>query len=432
MMKKAFARILRSAAIPATLAAVSLFAISASAQPNPCDPHSYGAKADGKNKDTVAIQLAIDACAKQGGGTVLLSGGTFLSAPIVLRSNINLHIDKGATLLGSPDHADYPAKTEFRNPGLQSLISATNAENVSITGDGTIDGNGETWWEMARKTKGSSILGSDHPRPRGIVFDHSKHILMEGVTVQNSPFWQIVPYYSDGITIRNIRVLAPQHAPNTDGIDPFSSSNVLIEHVYEDVGDDDIAIKSGAINSPGPDAPSKNIIIRDCTFDHGHGVSVGSEMAGGAQNILVERIHMKGTDNGVRVKANRDRGNDMGNMVFRDIDMVDVKDAIIISEYYPHLLPEAGEKAQPVQRLTPHFHDITVENVKATGSKLAGVIVGLPESPALNIVLKNVSISAEKGLTIGDATVTLDHVNIQVQQGEAITVAPSAKVTTIK
>jgi polygalacturonase len=248
-----------------------------------CDPRAYGATGDGATKDTAAIQAAINACEAKGGGTVRLTAGNYLSSPIVLKSNITLQLDKGATLIGSEDHGDYPPKTEFREPGLQSLVSATNASNVAITGEGVIDGAGKTWWQMARTIKNAGGMGSDHPRPRLVVFDHCKHILVEGVTIENSPMWQLVLYYSDDVIIRNIRILAPADSPNTDAIDPFSSSNVTIDHVYADVGDDDVAIKSGAIGSPGPDAPSRDITINDCNFFHGHGLSVGSEIAGGAQ-----------------------------------------------------------------------------------------------------------------------------------------------------
>jgi polygalacturonase len=209
-----------------------------------CDPRAYGATGDGETKDTVAIQMAIDACARLGGGTVTLAAGTYLSSPIVLKSNITLHLDKGATLLGSSNHEDYPAKTEFHLPDLQPLVSATDSINVAITGDGVIDGAGESWWLEARSIKDHGILGNGHPRPKLIVFDHCKHVVVEGITVQNSPMWHVVPYYSDDVTIRNIRVLAPPDSPNTDAIDPFSSSHVRIGHVYADVGDDDIAIKS--------------------------------------------------------------------------------------------------------------------------------------------------------------------------------------------
>jgi polygalacturonase len=231
------------------------------------------------------------------------------------------------------------------------------------------------------------------------------------------------------VVIRNVRILAPARSPNTDAIDPFSSSHVVIDHVYSDVGDDNVAIKSGAINSPGPDSPSQDITITDCTFMHGHGLSIGSEIAGGAHNIRAERIHFDGTDNGIRVKANRDRGSDVSDLLFRDIDMKGVKNALIISEYYPKVLPPDGEAPQPVTRLTPHFHNITLDNVTATESGTAGVIAGLPEAPVGGVTLRNVKISAETGLTIGYASVTGREVIIQAAQGQSITKLAGSDVT---
>jgi polygalacturonase len=393
-----------------------------------CNPRDLGAKGDGTTKDTTAIQGAIDACAAKGGGTVRLTAGTYLSAPIVLKSNITLQLDKGATLLGSPDHTDYPDKVEFRLPAVQSLVSATNAENVAITGEGTIDGQGESWWKMTRGVRDAGVMGN-HPRPRLVVFDHCKHVRVEGVTIQNSPFWQLVPYYSDDVVISHVRILAPYPSPNTDAIDPFSSSNVRIDHLYADTGDDAIAIKSGAINSAGGDEPVHDITITDCTFLHGHGLSIGSELAGGAHNILAERIHFLGSDNGIRVKANRDRGNDVSNLVFRDIDMRDVKNPIVISEYYPRILPPAGDVApQPVTRLTPRFHNFVFENVTATGGEMAGAIVGLPEAPVDDIVLKNVTLSGKTGLTVGYANVSGQNLKVTTEQGDAILKLPGANI----
>ncbi|MFY9746279.1 MAG: glycoside hydrolase family 28 protein [Acidobacteriaceae bacterium] len=417
------------------LAGLALTAVSVASPANAlpsstiCDPHSYGAKVDGVSKDTAAIQAAIDACEQRGGGTVRLSAGTWLSAPIVLKSNITLQLDKGATLLGSSDHQDYPAKTEFRVPGRWSLVSATEATNVSITGEGVIDGAGESWWQEARAVGEHGVMGSDHTRPRLVVFDHCRHVLVEGVTIQNSPMWQLVPYYSDDVTIRNVRVLAPQHSPNTDAIDPFSSSHVVIDHVYADVGDDDVAIKSGKANSEGPDDPSRDITITDCTFLHGHGLSVGSEIAGGAQNIHAERIHFDGTDNGIRIKANRDRGSDVSALTFRDIDMKNVKNAIIISEYYPKILPPDPDPAQPVTRLTPHFHNITLENVTATDIVSAGAIAGLPEAPIRGVIMKNVRIEAQHGLAISNADVSGEKVTVQASDGSSIIKAAGGVVT---
>ena len=266
----------------------------------------------------------------------------------MLKSNITLDLAKGATLLGSPDHADYPVISEFRAPGTQSLVSATNAENIAITGEGTIDGNGESWWNDRRTPHDAGIVGEVIFRPRLVVFDHCKHVRIEGVTIQNSPSWQVVPYYSDDVTIRNVRILAPQHSPNTDAIDPFSSSNMIIDHVYADVGDDNIAIKSGIINSPGPDDAQPqhhhHRLRRSCTAT----ASPSAARSPAARsNIHAERIHFKGTDQGIRIKANRDRGNEVYNIVFKDITMEDVKTSILISEYYPKALPEGDVAPRP-------------------------------------------------------------------------------------
>ena len=407
----------------------------------PCSPLSYGAKADGRTKDTKAIQAAIDDCAKRGGGIVELSAGTYLSAPIELKSNITLQLDKGATLLGTPDHEDYARITEFRVPGRQPLVGATNATNIKISGEGTIDGSGQTWWDLARSIKGAGIMGSDQPRPRLVVFDHCRSVIVEGVTLQNGAFWQLNFYYSDDITVQNIKVLAPDKSLNSDGIDPFSSSNVRIDHVYVSVGDDDIAIKSGVANSPGPDAPCRNIKITNSTFALGRGLSIGSEVVGGVQNLTVENVHFEGTYNGIRVKANRDRGGDVSNLVFRDISMKDVKFPIVITEIYnspgdissslsPNLVAARKvEPAQPITKFTPRFHDITIENLTVTGATWAGEIGGLPEMPVQNMVLKNVSISSKNGLMVKDSNVSGENVVIRVLEGKDILSFPGANIS---
>lgn len=394
-----------------------LAAASASAQ-KVCDVHAYGAKGDGVTKDTVAIQKAIDDCSAHGGGTVKIAGAKmFVSAPIILKSNITLEVASGTTLAASADHEDFPEMEVFRDRGRQSLISAKNAENLVITGGGVIDGKGESWW---------SHREHGYTRPRLIVFDHSKNIRMENITVQNSPMWQIVPYYCDNLVFRNMKITAPAHeGHNTDGIDPFASSNILIEHVMIDTGDDNVAIKSGQPGSAGGDAPSRNITIRDCEFRNGHGLSIGSEVAGGVQHVLAERIHFKGTGTGIRVKSNRDRGNDISDLVYRDITMEDVDTAILLSEFYPKI-PAVIEGA-PVTRLTPRFHDITISNLKATGSKAAAVIVGLPESPIKNLTLTNVHISAKKGATIQYAEINSQGFSVHAEEGKPITVGAGVR-----
>ena len=380
------------------------------AQGTICDVHTYGAKGDGVTKDTAAIQQAIDDCSTKGGTVKIAGAPIFLSGPIVLKSNITLHIAAGTTLLASADHNDFPEREEFHDHGRQAFLSSLNAENIVITGGGTIDGHGQSWWENR---------GDGFTRPRLIVFDHSKHIRMENITAQNSAMWQIVPYYSDDLVFRNMKVLAPPSSHNTDGIDPFSSSHVTIDHVLIDTGDDNVAIKSGQPNSPGPDAPSHDIIITDCTFLHGHGLSIGSEVSGGVQNVRAERIHFKGTGTGIRIKSNRDRGNNIGNFTYRDITMEDVQTPILITESYPKIPPSIS--AEPVTRLTPHFHDITIENVTATGSRDTVIIVGLPESLIMNLRMKNVHINGVKGATIQYAEIITTGFTVKATSGPGIT-----------
>ena len=393
-----------------------------------CNPRTYGAKGNGHTMDTSAIQHAINACEAKGGGTVLLTPGTYLSGPIVLKSNITFDLKKGATLLGSPNFKDYPQITEFRAPGRQALVSAKDSNNIRIIGHGTINGNGYRWWKAARKIHNAGVVGNHFTRPRLIVFDHCNHVLIQGITAENSGMWQIVPYYSNYVTIRNIRVLAPANSPNTDAMDPFSSQHVLIEHVYANVGDDDVAIKSGLPNSTN-DRPSRYITVKDCTFIHGHGLSIGSEIAGGAQHILAENITFDGTGNGIRIKASRDRGNDVSDIVYKNIHMKNVRNPLIVNEYYPHHFPPKPNRPAPITRLTPHFHNITIENMTAVNSQNAGIIDGLPEAPVHDFVLKNVKIEAKKGMLISNAKVTAQNLVLHVSQGKAITKLAGAKLT---
>lgn len=424
-MTKNFRAALLFPALCIAIAPAFALSNSAAAPQRVCDVTRHGAKADGATDDTHAIQAAIDDCAAHGGGTVRLAGGTFLSGPIVLKSHITLDVEAGATLKGSADHSAYPLMTVFGAKGRQSLVSATNAEDLTITGGGTIDGNGASWWEEARRQKDHGVVNDVVFRPRLVVFDHCRHVLIDHVTIENSPSWQVVPYDSDDVTIRNGTIYAPAHSPNTDGIDPFSSSHVVIDHMKIDDGDDNVAIKSGLPGTTG-NRPSTDITVTNCVFLHGHGMSIGSETAGGVQNVHVSHIDFRDTDNGVRIKSARDRGADISNLWFSDIRMEDVKTPLLITEYYPRI-PD-HDTAQAVTALTPHFHDIHITNLTATGAKQSGIIAGLPESPIRSLFLDNVHLQGQTGMRISNATVTAHDLSVVPATPPPVILLDHAKV----
>jgi polygalacturonase len=261
-----------------------------------------------------------------------------------------------------------------------------------------------------------------------VVFDHCDNIRLEGVTITNSPNWHVVPYYSHHIIIRNVKILAPAHSPNTDAIDPFASSDIRIDHVTADVGDDNVAIKSGEPGSPGPDEPSENINITDCTFLHGHGLSVGSEVAGGVRHVHVSRVHFEGTNTGIRIKSGRDRGNDLSDLVYRDLTMNGVHTAIQITDYYgdKSRLGAAGVQPAPVSRLTPHMHNITIKNLKAAGVATAMDIEGLPEAPITKLTLQNVSIESDTGAKVFYADIRSHDLRISSRSGPPVVMEAGA------
>jgi polygalacturonase len=382
-----------------------------------------GAKADGHTKDTVALQHAIDLCSQGAGGTVRLTAGTYISGPLALKSHVHLQLDQGATLLGSSDMDDFPIRTDAPWRKV-SLLHADKVIDIAITGAGTVDGNGKVWWDaQISRQKGQP----EAPRPLLIDLTNSKQILIDGVTIQNSPQYNITTFLCDGLTVRNVTILNPgKGAPNTDGIDPFSTSHVLIEHTTIDTGDDNVAIKSGLVERGDPNVPSTDIVIRDCTFRNGHGLSIGSETAGGVRNITVERVTFSGTRQGIRIKSARGRGNDIGNLTYRDIKMEGVETPIQITGYYTGMVKD--DAGQPVTEHTPKFHDITIENLTATGAQHAAVIMGLPESPIKNLILKNVNISATTGMVLRNAEVTAEGLVITPVSGDAIARGPGVTI----
>jgi len=385
-----------------------------------CNVRSFGAKGDGTTPDTAAIQKAIDTCSIPDSTIELTAPGTYLSAPLTLRTHTHLQIDAGATLLGSSNKDDYPQRTESGNTWRRiALLHADNADDVALTGGGVVDGQGQGWWNWAQEGRTKSDTSGNSPdRTRPLLIDLVKttHILIDGVTLQNSPMYNITLFQSSYITITNIKIRNPEHSHNTDGIDPFFSSHIKIDHVSIDTGDDCIAIKSGLVERGEPNLPSFDITVTNSEMLHGHGLSIGSEVAGGVHDVTVNHVTFKDTATGIRVKSNRTRGNDIYNLTYSNISMRDVKMPILITEYYPKI-PES-DVAQPMAEHTPRFRDITISNVTATGAETAMQIAGLPESPIRNLELTNVSISAVKPAIVQYADVT--EKNVSIQAGSAL------------
>jgi polygalacturonase len=357
----------------------------------------HGAVPDGKTLATEALKKALDAVQKAGGGTVRVPPGNFLTSPFALASKVNLHLDKGATLLLVNDIESYP-KEDRR---YTDWITARGCTDVAITGEGTLDGQGQPWWDRYRKRDGVAPTGLPH-RPHMIRLSGCTRVLVQGVTLTNSPNFHLVPADCEDVTIERVTIKAPADAPNTDGIDP-SGWNFRIAGCTIDTGDDNIALKPHKSGKPGR-AACENFLIEDCTFLHGHGLSVGGQTPGGLRNLLVRNCTFEGTTAGIRLKAARGEGGLVEDCTYEHIRMKNVKVPIYITSYYPSL-PKEVEKdpPQPVGPTTPIWRSIRISDVTVTDCPEAGRIVGLPEMPVSGVVLADVRIESSKGLRIVNA-----------------------------
>ncbi|HZL42153.1 MAG TPA: glycoside hydrolase family 28 protein [Verrucomicrobiae bacterium] len=397
------------------------------------DVREFGAKGDGKALDTPAIQKALDACGKEGGGTVRFAAGTYLSKPIVIKDKTTLQLEAGAMLKATDDPADFK---KGASSNYIHFITGKNLTSVAIVGPGTIDGSGAKWWIPAEEAR-RKVRGYTLPRPNLIVLTGCKNVRMENVTLQNSPKFHFVPTDCDGVVVSNVTILAPPRAANTDAIDPSASRHVLITHCRIDVGDDNIAIKAGK-KIDGRDFACEDITVTDCTFLHGHGLSIGSETAGGVRNVTVRNCTFEGTENGIRIKSQRGKGGIVENLTYTDITMKNVDPAITLTCYYQTNSSQdmgqqstpAEEDSKPMDSTTPVYRNIHIKNLTATCVKSAGMIVGLPESPISNVILENVHItSATTGFLIRNAKgIQLKNTQVTPGQGPAF-IVENAKVT---
>lgn len=352
---------------------------------------NYGAIGDGGTPDTVAIQKTIDACSAAGGGKVLVPAGNFLTMPFKLASGINLHLDKGAAILISDDITNYPV---VKNRYVDS-ITADGAHDLEISGEGTVDGQGDAWWTAFRANPTMTH------RPYMIKITGCTRLFVTGVTLQNSPMFHLVPQNCTDVTVQGIHIHSPSNAPNTDGIDP-SGWNFLISDCTIDTGDDDIAIKPTEGRAPG----DNNFTVMNCAFLHGHGMSIGGGSFNGVENLTVSNCTFNGTDSGIRIKTGRGNSGLVRNLTYENITMMNVKNPIYINDYYPErTAPKdpSTEKTEPVTARTPINKDITIRNLTVTDCLNAGTIRGVPEMPVSDMTFSNVNISAETGMKIYDA-----------------------------
>lgn len=424
----------------------------------------FGGVGDGIALNTEAFRSAIDHLYSAGGGHLIVPEGIWLTGPITLRDNIDLHVTSNAVILFSPERDLYPiVETVFEGLDTKRCLAPVNADgakNISITGGGTIDGSGDSWRQVKRAKmtdsqwkdllssggftdrKGTvwypdssswrgSIVSDAFNVPQGLETDEEwesvktylrpvlvglkecENVLLEDVLFQNSPCWNIHPLMCRNVIINNITVRNPWYSQNGDGIDIDSCEDVILVNSSFDVGDDAICIKSGKDEDGRRRArPCRNLIVDNCIVFHGHGgFVVGSEMSGGVENISVTNCSFLGTDVGLRFKSCRGRGGVVRNIHIKDIVMTDIPTEPLLFDlhYGGKSALEAAEDGQssefdidfvPADETTPEFREIYISNITCNGAGRAMYFNGIPEKNIADIHVENCNIVAEKGADI--------------------------------
>lgn len=375
---------------------------------------AYGAVGDGVKDCSDAFAKALGACSAAGGGRVVVPAGIYLTGPIHLLSNVNLHISKDAVIRFSQDTKKYLPQvlTRFESIELMNyspFIYAFEKENIAVTGEGTLDGQGDEkhWWFWKQQQQANDRLKEmaatgvpvekrvfgegDFLRPNFVQPYRCKNVLIEGITLINSPMWVLNPILSTNVTIRNVKVIS--HGPNNDGCDPESSRDVLIENCLFDTGDDCIAIKSGRDHDGRRvNVPSENILVRGCIMKDGHGgVVIGSEVSGNVRNVYAENCQMSSPqlDRALRIKSNSRRGGTIENIFMRNVTVGTVKDAVVLIDMF--YAKETGDN-HPVVR------NVVVQNVTSTKSAYGLRLEGEEAHPVTNVVVQDCTFeNVEKG-----------------------------------
>lgn len=445
----------------------------------------YGAVGDGITMNTQAFADAMSALSAKGGGTLIVPSGIWYTGPIVFQSNINLHLEKGALILFTSDKSAYPlVKTSFEGLDTrraQSPISGCDLENIAITGQGSINGSGDSWrplkkgkvteqqWKKVIASGGTlkndsywfpsesalrgellSDNGQNIPkqeltdeqwesireflRPVMVNFIGCKNVLLEGVLFENSPSWNIHPLMCENVIVDGIFIRNPSYAQNGDGLDVESCKNVIVVNSTLDVGDDAICLKSGKDEGGRRRGiPTENVIVDNCKVFRGHGgFVVGSEMSGDVRNVLVRNCQFLGTDVGLRFKSTRGRGGVVENIYIEDINMFDIlTDSFLFDLYYggksnSEKLADGDttpveEKIPEVSIETPAFRNIYVKNLISRNARRAMFFNGLPEMNIANINVENAYITAKFGAELSESKdISFKNVTVIPAEGSAL------------
>jgi polygalacturonase len=405
------------------------------------DLRDFGGVGDGGMDCTHAFEAAVAACATAGGGRILVREGVFRTGPIHLGSNMELNVDAGATIsfIPEPDRYLPPVHTHWEGlefMGYSPLIYAYRQENVAITGAGQLDGGGDPdhWWPWKggrwsrdfdhgtqQAARDALIADAENHvpyadrvyadgaflRPPFIQPFECKNVLIEGVTIRNSPFWLINPVLCENVLVRG--VTCESLGPNSDGCDPESCRNVVIENCRFDTGDDCIAIKSGR-NADGRriDTPCENIVISNCEMEAGHGgVVIGSEISGGVRNVFAENIRMSSPDleRAIRIKTNSVRGGIIEHLRYRNIEIGEVRDAIVINFYY-----EEGDAGN----FDPTVRDIAISKLTCEQASQVFQLRGFERAPIRDIRLTDVDVRNARATGIIEHVEGLQLENVRI------------------
>jgi hypothetical protein len=432
------------------VAAGTVFAWGATAQIAPTrgffNVISFGAVPDGQTKCTEPIRKAIDMAASGGGGTVYFPSGTYLTGPVRLQSHITLFLDAGATLKFSTDFDDYLPMVPSRWEGItvtnfSPLIYAYQAEDIAIVGRGTLDGQGQAWWDFLHKLRGNKneprskwqdefgrlnrerIAEMDYGpltigflRPPFFQPYECTNVLVDGVTIRDAPFWNVTPVFCEDVNVHGVTIISPPTSPNTDGINPDSCRNVHISDCLISVGDDCITIKSGRdADGRGIGKPAENYTIVNCTLLRGHGLSIGSEMSGGVKNIAIANCVFDGTDRGIRIKSTRGRGGVIEDVRISNLVMRHIRDeAVVLTTSYTKTQPE------PVSERTPTFRNIHFDGITGD-ARVACELTGLGEMPIEGITFHDIQLDTRTGFALKDAKgIELHHVTVNTETGPSV------------